>query len=601
MTNKTFQSLTLFAATALTVCSLQAAVPLVPVSSNTLATSMGNRGSFAPVFSADGRFVVFVSCADDLVTDDDHAPFLDVFVRDLISGKTVLASVNATGVGGGDDNANYPSISSDGRFVAFANPASNLVPDDANGASDIFVRDLLAGTTVLVSADTNGQAPAVSDPRCGSANPLVSANGRWVFFESAASGLVSTTDADGTWGVFVRDLQAGRTELVSVKLSGTATVEPSVQSMLASITPDGRMAAFTSTATGLVVGATSARREVYVRNVPGGVTLWASQNVGAYLAGDFRSFDPVLSANGRYVAFKATLPANQPVLVFRHDLETGTTTLLASNSVFTSSPDISSDGRFVAYETDANVYVWDAQTGAATLASVNRSGSGPGNGESGTPVLAANGRSVAFLSAATDLGPQAGNGSVHTYVRDIALATTRLVSAKPDGTPSAANLALILPALSANGAWAAYDTEATDLGATDANQASDVFARTIGFIDSDNDGMDDDWEMANFGTLARDGTADYDLDGMTDLQEFLAGTNPASNSSLLRATVGTSVTIRWTAEPGKSYKVQYQQSVAGSNWNDLPGTVVVEGSTGWQVDSSAGTQGQRFYRVVAVP
>src|SRR5258706_8754025 len=120
----------------------KAAGPLRPVSiaDSTNMTASGN--SFTPQFSANGRFVVFVSHANNLVTNDDLAPYLDVFVRDLVTSNTVLVSVNRTGVGGGNADANYPSISSNGQFVAFASATSNLVNNDTNDAPDIFVRDL---------------------------------------------------------------------------------------------------------------------------------------------------------------------------------------------------------------------------------------------------------------------------------------------------------------------------------------------------------------------------------------------------------------------------------------------------------------------------
>src|SRR5262249_40765013 len=149
--------------------------------------------SFAPAFSGNGRFMVFLSHANNLVTNDDLAPYIDVFVRDLTSSNTVLVSVNATGVGGGNGDSSFPSISSNGQFVAFSSAASNLTSNDTNGTPDIFVRDLLSGVTTLVSVGVTGESSGGSltngSPFRLASNPMISADGRWVVFESIATNL----------------------------------------------------------------------------------------------------------------------------------------------------------------------------------------------------------------------------------------------------------------------------------------------------------------------------------------------------------------------------------------------------------------------------
>src|SRR5438477_8410031 len=113
----------------------------------------GAGGSFAPSFSADGRSLVFLSHAQNLVTNTVPGPCLNVFMRDLVNSNTVLASANIGGTGGVNADANSPSISFNGQFVAFASAANNLVSNDTNDAPDIFVRDLVSGVTKLVSID----------------------------------------------------------------------------------------------------------------------------------------------------------------------------------------------------------------------------------------------------------------------------------------------------------------------------------------------------------------------------------------------------------------------------------------------------------------
>ncbi len=140
--------------------------------------------STKPSISADARYVAFESYASDLVTGDGNG-YKDVFVRDLVAGTTVRASVDT---GGGDPNFDsiHASISADGRYVAFYSYASDLVTGDGNGVGDIFVRDLVAGTTVRASLDTDGGDPNGSS----SGPPSISADGQYVAFSSFASDLV---------------------------------------------------------------------------------------------------------------------------------------------------------------------------------------------------------------------------------------------------------------------------------------------------------------------------------------------------------------------------------------------------------------------------
>ncbi len=212
----------------------------------------GGGGSFAPVFSADGQHIVFVSHANNLVTNDGHAFFLDVFVRDLTAGVTRLVSVQPSGRGGGNGNSIEPVVSSNGLFVAFQTEAGNLAGTDTNGASDVLLRDVMAGTTTLVSVNSAGTASG-NGP---SSNPQLSADGRYVVFESLASDLVSG-DTNDLRDVFVRDRLLGTTALVSVNSVGTGGGNGASDS--ASITPDGRWVVFVSTATDLVPGASCVR------------------------------------------------------------------------------------------------------------------------------------------------------------------------------------------------------------------------------------------------------------------------------------------------------------------------------------------------------
>lgn len=210
--------------------------------------------SSSPSLSFDGRYIAFTSSAADLVAGDTNGS-ADVFVRDMQLAVTTRVSLDSLG-GEGNGDSLSPSLSFDGRFVAFASAATNLVPGDLNGHADIFVHDNLTGTTVLASVDANG---VQADADCLA--PAISADGRFVTFHSVATTL-APGDANHADDVFVRDLLRGTTERVSVALAGDAD-GPSDKP---SISADGRLVAFRSYASNLVAGDTNGTYDVFVRD-----------------------------------------------------------------------------------------------------------------------------------------------------------------------------------------------------------------------------------------------------------------------------------------------------------------------------------------------
>jgi len=257
-----------------------------------------------------------------------------------------------------DDDSYDPSISADGRYVAFQSRASNLVVDDANGAEDIFVHDRQTGLTQRVSVDSADGAG-----NGGSGSPSISADGRYVVFHSYASNLV-TGDTNSTYDVFVRDLQTGLTERVSISSTGAEADDSCYD---AGISADGRYVAFQSYASNLVTGDTNGHADIFVHDRQTGLTQRVSVDSAGVQASK-RSRQPVISAGGRYVAF-----------------ETEASNLVSNDT----------NGEY-------DIFVHDLQTGQTTRASVNADGV-QGNYDSFDPSISADGLYVAFHSCATDL------------------------------------------------------------------------------------------------------------------------------------------------------------------------------------------------------
>jgi Tol biopolymer transport system component len=188
---------------------------LVSVNKDGTGSGLGGDSEYSSM-SSDGRFVAFSSKAIDLVATDTNSTTSDVFVRDLQLGNTILVSVNDAGTDSGNGKSYNHEITADGQFVAFSSEADDLVATDTNGTRDVFVRDLTRGTTTLVSVNEAG----IDSGNAFSGYPTISANGRFVAFESNADDLVAM-DTNGMSDVFVRNLKNGTTTLVSVKQDGT--------------------------------------------------------------------------------------------------------------------------------------------------------------------------------------------------------------------------------------------------------------------------------------------------------------------------------------------------------------------------------------------
>ena len=272
-----------------------------------------NGDSFAPAISGDGRFVAFSSSGSNLVTGDTNG-VNDVFVRDRQAGTTTRASVAPAGAEA-NDGSYAPSISADGRYVAFTSFAANLIPVDANDGSDVFVRDLQAGTTTRVS-EYQGGFEADGD----SLRPAISADGRFVAFDSDAWNL-AWGDTNDAFDVFVKDRQTDIVTRVSVDDAGAQADGGSIRPTLSA---DGRFVAFYSDAANLVPGDTNGASDVILHDRRSGATKRVSVAGGGGEAnGD--SVRPALSADGRLIVFESdasnlvTRDSNRFTDIFLHD------------------------------------------------------------------------------------------------------------------------------------------------------------------------------------------------------------------------------------------------------------------------------------------
>lgn len=461
----------------------------------------GDGDSIAPVITPDGRYVVFASEANDLTPGGNDWFVLNVYLRDRAAQTTTLVSANTNGAGGNDNSMN-PQISSNGQFVVFQSDASDLTPNDTNGVTDIFMRNVTAGTTTLVSV-----APDGSPGNGPSTDPVMTPDGRYVAFISAASNLVPG-DTNGIPDVFVRDLVTQTTSLISVGATASTlrgyyppnNIVSRTNMATPVITPDGRYVAFFSSASNLVAGVPPfSEGEVYVRDRLAGVTVWASTNTATigsnyFPQADILSYHPRLSDDGQYVVFKTStnLYGTVSAVIVRYSMATGTTTVINGNGIGAGGdldndygPEITPDGEFVAYvQSEGNissnyssVHVWDSQGAVDTLVS-DPGSNGVITTTSIQPVLSAEGWYVAFLSNATNFADDPVLSGFHLYLRNYLEGSLQLVDEDTNGAGSTDDQLSVF-SLSRYGRYVAFDSQDGSLVSGDNNRAYDVFTRDL--------------------------------------------------------------------------------------------------------------------------
>lgn len=377
-------------------------------------------------------------------------------------------------VGAGGEQADAMSyrgrISANGRFVVFDSEAGNLVAGDTNGLSDVFLRDTQSNTTTLVAADAGA--------------PVISADGRFVAFESGAANLTAPPDANGFRDVYVKDMQTGAATRASLSSTGA---EPNNDSAVLSISGDGRYVVFDSGADNLVPNDTNGHGDIFVRDMQTNTTI------GVSVSGDSGGFDASISLNGNYVVFNSSstnfVPddTNGRADVFVYAMQTGqiARASVSSSGVQgnwnSSEPSISGDGRFVTFSTASEfaavdtygyiqLYIRDMQAGTTTLATYQDGYAMVG--QSDASEISADGRYIVY--SFDDKGD--GMPTRWLYLHDrVAATNTMAVSAgimEYEWNP-------LLPSISGDGRFIVFVSSSPNLAPNDTNNERDVFLKDL--------------------------------------------------------------------------------------------------------------------------
>ena len=505
-------------------------------------TPAGSGG--APIFSVDtgGRFIAFASASTSLVANDTNT-YRGVFVHDLLGGTNLLVSVDTNGLTGAAGMSSDPSISGDGRCVVFTSSASNLTPGDnkASSSAASCAQDVFLRdlqTGITTLISTNSTGPGPGDG--DSYSPMISANGRYIIFRSKASNLVNPP-IPGNEKLFVRDLQAGTTYALAIYSSPVVTP-------LASMTPNGRFVAFYG-------------YSAFDRNP--GLYVWDSQ--AAILIYTNSSVTPVIvaiSPDGNRIVYSTGTGLYAVDRAANVNWQIGGTPSGSHAGL-----QFSGDARFLVYSTTnaqvafdtngiADVYLYDFVTHSNFLVS-QCNPPGAASGPSDSPVISNDGRFVAYRSTATNLVAGATNGLPNVFLYDRQTGATTLLSANTSGM--AGNNRSLTPMFSGDGQTVVFQSWASDLIPQDYNQANDLVAIKI------------------------------------------ATSNPTPvfvGQMVFAPATLQSPTLTWPAVNGKTYQVLFKDNLTDANWQLLNGNTWVSGNRGYATDLAPNAS-QRFYCVVA--
>ncbi len=402
------------------------------VSISTNGTNVGNGNSDPARISSDGRYIVFASESDNLVANDTNG-VSDIFVHDQLTCATSRVSLSSAGLQSTGGESTNPQISNDGRYVVYQSLATNLVSGDTNGAEDVFLRDRNTNVTSRISVSSAGAQGGLG---LGSFNAAFSGDGNYVAFESSAN-FVGGTDANGTLAdIYLRDISGGTTTLISVNSVGQ---QADSESREPSISGDGNLVAFMSFGSNLIAG-DSSDPDVFVRNRLNNTTeLVSVDSSGQQVPNNFAEPGPEISADGRYVVFVSTASFNP----------------IDDNGV-------------------NDIYLRDRSLGITELVSIDFEGNAA-DGDSSAPSISTDGTLVTFESNAADLTNNDTEGQLDIFLRNRSTATTLRISQntiQAGGTSSS-----FRASISTDGRYIAFTSNADNLlgSGNDLNGRIDVF------------------------------------------------------------------------------------------------------------------------------
>ena len=421
--------------------------------------------------SEDGVWVTFHSEASNLFDGSPTVSVVGVYLYNTQTGNLILASKD-TDDSPPNDNSDKPSISADGRYIAFESSASDLVADDLNTASDIFVYDKFSDTVEIVSLTSGGlQADG------NSTYPLISSDGRYVVFSSLATNLVAG-DTNGESDIFMYDRQNDTIERISVS---SAEAEANGGSTIASISDDNNFVVFDSNATNLVAGDTNNKTDIFIRNITAGTTERISVS----------SAEAEGNNNSQLSAYLNNISEDGNLIVF-----SSTATNLVSGDT----------------NVALDVFIRNITAGTTERLSINESDV-EGNGASNEAQISSTGRYVSFMSSATNLVSDADtNGGVDIFILDRDTDNLERVDVGLSGA-QISNAGFYMMRFTSDLEYLLFASEASNIVNSDTNGVSDVF-----FIQmDDNDGISRSLEESspNSGDVDDDDYADYVQDDVT--------------------------------------------------------------------------------------
>lgn len=451
----------------------------------TSAGGSANGLSSEVALTPDGRYAVFTSAATNLTLEG----LPGVFVRDRMLNTLLFIAPNAYA----------PSISSDGRYIAFMAP-DNTIAGDNNNSDDVFVWDRV---TSAITRQSQSAAGVATPTFTVTGNPMISADGNFVAFNSNAGNLVAN-DTNGFQDIFVKNVKTGAIERVSVTATG---IQGDSDSILPAISQDGQFVAFRTTASTFVAN-DSNNQDLFRKNRQSLALERVSETSAGNASNGTTYSKPVISSDGRYVTFSSdatnlTTDTSFSLDAFMKDMTTDSVTLVSASASNTQgnnnsfNPTATSSARFTAFYSQAtnligadingftDIFWKDRQSGTVKLVSANFD---PTNGFSAnnnsfapgamTNSVSGNGRYVAFTSAATNLIANDTNGTAaDIYLRDTTTGVTTLVSTNTNGVQ--ANGDSYWPSLSSDGRYLTFTSEANNLVANDTNNFADIFRKDL--------------------------------------------------------------------------------------------------------------------------